>query len=364
MNCETNIKLMSTYGVEKFLITGSSGFIGARLVINLIERGFQNIRCLVRESSNLERLNSVLGGRVKGRVEIVKGNLLAREDCMRIVKNVDVIYHLAAGTGTKSFSEAYLHSVVATRNLVEAALETKCLKRFVNVSSFAVYTNKGKPRWRLLDEDCPVEKHPESRALAYTYGKVKQDELVVDFGRQSRLPYVIVRPGCVYGPGNCSIPGRVGIEPFGFFMHLGGPNRIPFTYVDNCADAIILAGLAPGIEGEVFNIVDDNLPSSRTFLRCYKKYVKPFKSLYLPHFLSYLFCFFWECFSKWSRGQVPPAYTPREWVAIWKRTGYSNAKIKKLLGWEQRIQTTEGLRNLLRSCREILGIQGKNCLGD
>ena len=54
---------------------------------------------------------------------------------------------------------------------------------------------------------------------------------------------MIVRPGYVYGQGKSAITGRVGIGSFGIFLHLGGGNRIPLTYVENCADAIVLAGL-------------------------------------------------------------------------------------------------------------------------
>src|SRR5262249_54849308 len=153
-------------------------------------------------------------------------------------------------------ADAFMNSVLTTRNLLEASLEDHCLKRFVNISSFSVYTNRNKPAGRLLDESCPVELYPEDRGDAYTFAKVKQDELVVDYARKYNLPYVIVRPGYVYGPGNEAITNRVGIGTFGLFLHLGGRNPIPFTYVDNCADAIALAGLRPGIEGEVFNVVD------------------------------------------------------------------------------------------------------------
>ena len=38
-------------------------------------------------------------------------------------------------------------------------------------------------------------------------------------------------------------PAASGIDTFGVFLHLGGSNTIPFTYVDNCAEAIALAGL-------------------------------------------------------------------------------------------------------------------------
>ena len=52
---------------------------------------------------------------------------------------------------------------------------------------------------------------------------------------------------------------------------MGGSNLLPLTFVDNCAEAIVLAGLRPGIEGEIFNVVDDELLTSSEFLRLYKK---------------------------------------------------------------------------------------------
>ena len=166
------------------------------------------------------------------------------------------------------------------------------------------------------------------------------------------MPFVIVRPGHVYGPGNEAISARVGVGTFGTFLHLGGSNTIPFTYVDNCSEAIVLAGLKPGVDGEVFNVVDDDLPSSRRFLRLYKNNVVRFKSLYLPHFLSYLLCWSWESFSTWSEGQLPPAFNRKRWHAFWKTTRYSNKKLKERLGWVPRVSMTEGLRRYFDACRE------------
>jgi nucleoside-diphosphate-sugar epimerase len=337
---------------DQILLTGASGFIGVRVVDNLLRRGFRKVRCLVRESSNLDRLSVALHGSVSGQAEVVQGNLLSKDDCVRVAKDATVIFHLAASTGTKAFSDAVLHSVVTTRNLLDATLEDQCLKRFVNVSSFAVYTNRKKPKWRLLDERSPIEDHPESRAQAYCYGKVRQDELVVAYGREHSIPYVILRPGSVFGPGKNAIPARVGIDSFGFFLHLGGPNPIPFTYVDNCADAIVLAGLVPGIEGEVFNIVDDDVPSSRRFLRLYKRNVKKFRSFYMPHSLSYLFWAFWEALANRSRGQLPPVFTRREWTANWKKTRFSNEKLKKSLDWTPGVSMEEGLDRFFEYCRD------------
>jgi nucleoside-diphosphate-sugar epimerase len=160
---------------------------------------------------------------------------------------------------------------------------------------------------------------------------------------------VFVRPGSVYGDGAQAIPGRVGISTFGLFLHLGGPNTIPFTYVENCAQAIVLAGLTKGVDGEIFNIVDDDLPSSNAFLRMYKKQVRNFKSLYLPHVLSYALCYLWEKYSQWSKGQLPLAFNRKRWHAYWKRTRYSNAKLKEKLGWVPSVSTVDGLERYFQS---------------
>jgi nucleoside-diphosphate-sugar epimerase len=202
-----------------------------------------------------------------------------------------------------------------------------------------------------LDESCPVETHPELRGDAYCFAKVKQEEIVTEYGKKFKIPYVIVRPGHVYGPGNLAITGRVGIDTFGVFLHLGGSNMIPLTYVDNCVDAIALTGLKEGVEGEVFNVVDDNPLSSREFLQLYKENVRRFKSLYVPHPLSYALCYLWEKYSSWSQGQLPPAFNRRKWHAVWKKTSYSNDKLKTSVGWAPKVPMTEGLRRYFESCR-------------
>ena len=196
---------------DPILITGASGFMGPRVVENLAARGFRNLRCLLRPSSDFAKMQALARRLPKGvQLEMMQGNLLSPQACEKITQGVPLIYHLAAGRGEKSIPEAFMNSVVTTRNLLEAARGNKCLKRFVSISSFSVYSNDGNPEGNLLDESCPMETRPERRGDAYSFAKVKQDELVMDYGDKFQLPYVIVRPGVVYGPGNESIHGRVG----------------------------------------------------------------------------------------------------------------------------------------------------------
>jgi nucleoside-diphosphate-sugar epimerase len=340
---------------DRILITGATGFIGSRLVETLIALGFRNLCCFARPSSKPSRVASISQPRPDGvKIEIVTGNLLDREDCALAVKDVKVIYHLAAGTGEKSFPDAYMNSLITTRNLLDAARTLGSLRRFVSISSFAVYSNRNKPRRSVLDETCPVEAHPELRGEAYCFAKAKQDELISEYGQLHGIPWVILRPGYVYGPGNVSVSGRIGLGTFGVFLHLGGSNPIPFTYVDNCADAIALGGLKPGVEGEIFDVVDDGVYTSRKFLRLYKRNVRRFPSIYLPHAVSYALCALWENYSMWSQGQLEPVFNRSCWHANWKRTHYSNRKIKERLGWTPRVSMAEGLQRYFSACRSEL----------
>ena len=333
------------------LVTGATGFIGSRVIEHLLERGFKRIRCFARPSAKASQLRALNRLHDTSGLEVFQGNLLSKEDCIAATKDVAVVIHLAAGRGEKSFPDAFMNSVVTTRNLLDACL-AQGIRRFVNVSSFAVYTNTDGQHGNQLDETCAVERRPEIRGEAYCFAKTKQEELVTEYGTQQGIPYVHIRPGAVYGPGNLGITGRVGIGTFGIFLHLGGSNQIPLTYVDNCADAIVLATITPGVDGEAFNVVDDNLPTSRHFLPLYKRRLKRFRSLYIPKPVSYFLCYLWERYSAWSEGQLPPAFNRSRWNSFWKKTRYSNQKLKTRLGWRPAISTEEGLKRYFEACRE------------
>jgi nucleoside-diphosphate-sugar epimerase len=332
---------------DRILITGSNGFIGARVIAILLEYGFTNLCCFVRPSSELGRLREVLNGSDAGNdIELITGDLLSHDDCKKAAQGASIIYHLAAGI-EKSFPGAYMNSALTTRNLMDAFLKCGQPKRFVNVSSFAVYSNRSLRRKELLDESCPLEDAPQQRFDAYGFGKLKQEDLVKEYGNKCKLPYVILRPGYVFGSGKRALSGRVGIDTFGFFIQIGGSNRLPLTFVDNCAEAIVLAGLKPAIDGEVFNVVDDGLLTAREFLKAYKNRVKSFHSVRVPYSLAYTMCFLWEKYSRWSQGQLPPAFNRRRCAAEWKPMRYSNQKLKDRLGWKPRVPMNEAMEAFL-----------------
>jgi len=332
---------------ENLLVTGPNGFIGPKVVECLLKYSFTGVRCFVRPSSDVKRLTEVLDRFALGKnVDVVTGNLLSRDDCRRAADGVSIIYHLAT-SAEKSFAGAFMNSALVTRNLLDAFLEVGRPKRFVNVSSFAVYSNMKLKRGALLDENCPLEDAPQERFDAYGFGKLKQEEFVKEYGEKYGLPYVILRPGYVFGPGKTELNRRAGVGTFGFFIQVNGSNLLPLTFVDNCAEAIVLAGLKANVDGEVFNVVDDDLMTSRQFLRGYKRKVKCFPSIRLPYSAGYTICLLWERYSKWSRNQLPPAFNRRRCSAEWKGNRYSNQKLKDRLGWKPRVPMEQAMERFL-----------------
>src|SRR5262245_51282474 len=137
------------------LVTGASGFIGARLLERLVAHGFRNIRALVRPSSHVAAIQALVGRLPPAhRLDMVTGNLLSRADCVSACEGAAVVFHLAAARGEKSIPDAFMNSVVTTRNLLDACRQQSTVRRVVAVSSFAVYSNQGSRR-RVLDESSP-----------------------------------------------------------------------------------------------------------------------------------------------------------------------------------------------------------------
>jgi nucleoside-diphosphate-sugar epimerase len=342
---------------DSILITGAAGFIGSKVVETLLSYGYRNLSCLVRETSNTSHLETIIKSYDDANVKIFKGNMLSREDCNRASAGASVIYNLVAGM-EKSFPGCFMNSVVTLRNLLDSIAHGRQLKRLVHVSSFAVYSNLEKRRGEVLDETCMLESKFMERSDAYCYGKVKQEELLEEYGKNYHIPYVIVRPGVPYGPGvKTQIHARIGIAPFGIFFHLGGSNRIPFTYIDNCAEAIVLAGVKKGVDGKAFNIVDDNLPTSGEYLNQYKKNVGHVKSIYIPYWLFHAFSNVWQKYSKWSNEQLPPAFNTRKCAALWKGNRYPNTYLKNEVGWEPRVSLEEGMKKHFAHLRKVEGVE-------
>jgi nucleoside-diphosphate-sugar epimerase len=278
-------------------------------------------------------------------VELFSGSLSSKENAARALDGAGVVYHLAASL-LGAAADIFLNTVVASKHLLEAiSAATQAGGRSIKVvlvSSFGVYGVAGFPRGHLVDESTPLEPHPERRDL-YSQAKLRQEKLFREYQARCGFPLVVLRPGVIYGPRGSRLSARVGLELLGVFLYLGGDNLLPLTYVDNCAEAIAVAGQSAAADGQTYNVVDDDLPTCKSYLARYRAEVKPLRTLRIPYPAMAALSALVQRYHAYSKGQLPAIFTPYKTATSWGGNRFANAKLKGL-GWRPLVSTDEGVR--------------------
>lgn len=326
----------------KFLVTGGTGFLGRRIAIRLLERGHE-VRCISRSKVGCP---SWLPVEYSEKCEIVQADLTDSTASDRAVEGCDIVIH-AASASTGSVPYLFTCNVIGTQNLL-SSIEKNRIQKFVHISSLAVYGVQHLKRNDVLNETCPLEQNAHLRD-PYTYSKVAQEDLVRDTFAQSETPLVVIRPGVIYGPHRPIITGRVGIQLGSLLIRMGNGKKLPYTYVENCADAIVAAAFAPDANGKVINIIDDSLPSSRQLIRAQKRKSKRPFVLRIPRCMIAPLSWLNEWYSRKSNGQVPMVLSRYKSNAMWKRLTYDNSLAKTVLQWNPKVSLEEGIEKALGS---------------
>lgn len=332
----------------KALVTGAGGFLGTALVARLLARGERDLRLFVR--SPRPALDALAKDHADAKVDVCLGTLDRIDDARRAIDGVDIVYHLvAAGSGTAA--QIFQTTVVASQNLLDAIVELPKERRprVVLVGSFGVYGVGELRRGAMVDESTPLEAHPDRRDL-YSKAKLRQEKLFREYRDKHGLSLVVVRPGVIYGAGGTALSTRIGLSVSRFFLHLGGHNLLPLTYVDNCAEAIAIAGRY-GLDGEAYNVVDDDLPTCSAYLREYRKHAKKrMQVLHVPYAVMMGIAVGVERFNAVAprRLPLPPIFSPYRTATTWAGNRFSNAKLKSL-GFKQIVSTREGMNRTFAS---------------
>ncbi len=321
------------------LVTGSNGFLGSALMRSLIEQKTPDLVAFLRKGSNQKRLDALLS-EYPGSFTIRTGSLGSIDDAKAALAGVDTVYHLAAAMGGAP-ADMYLNTIVTSKNLLEAAIAQPKAPKIVLVSSFGVYGVADLPRGSTIDEKTPLESHAELRD-PYSQTKLRQELLFWDYQKKHELPLVVLRPGVIFGPGGGAFSSRVGLQLPGIFLFLGGRNLLPMTYVQNCADAIAIAGRSDEAVGQIYNVHDDDLPSCDEYLKSYQRQVAPVRAVPVPYPLLMLGSHLVKRYHEYSKGQLPAIFTPYKTATSWKRTAFNNAKLKGL-GWQPKVSMREAL---------------------
>jgi predicted dehydrogenase/nucleoside-diphosphate-sugar epimerase len=320
------------------LITGASGFLGGYLVERALAANHR-VRALVRNTSRIDRLER-LG------VEIVRGDLKNVESLRLAVRDIEGVVS-AASTTDGILQETEAATIKGTRDLLAAA-EQAGVRRFIHISSIGIHAVRRLSPGEKITEDYPLEK--DVRFLSeYVRSKIASEEAALEFGLRGRMNVIVVRPGLLYGPrGPWTLP-RMGYA-FGnnFYLLVGsGRNRLPVCYVENCADACIVAVENSNVAADVFNIVDDEQVTQSEFLQRLKREANSdLRLVRVPYSVFYPFALLGESLGKMLR--IPfPFRSSHIFMCGW-RARYSNEHAKSVLGWKPQIDKSEALSRTMK----------------
>jgi NAD dependent epimerase/dehydratase len=234
------------------LITGADGFIGSHLVEALVRKG-SRVKALAQYNSFnhwgwLEALD------VTPQIEVVTGDVRDPHFCRSLLRNIDVVFHLAAlipipysYTAPDSYVDT---NIKGTLNICNAARDSG-VRKIVHTSTSEVY---GTARYTPMDES-----HPLTPQSPYSATKIGADSIALSYYYSFALPILIARPFNTYGPRQSAravIPTIISqIAAGARTVRLGDLSTTrDFTYVeDTCRGFLSIAEHDGGL-GEIFHI--------------------------------------------------------------------------------------------------------------
>lgn len=242
--------------MKKILVTGAGGFIGSHLCEILAAKGYK-VRAMIRYNSRncWGWLDNSL---CKKKIEVVSGDICNYDSVKTSLKDVDIVFHLAALIGipySYQTPESYVDTnIKGTLNILQAARDLK-VKKIICTSTSEIY---GTARFTPITEQHPI--NPQS---PYAASKAAADFIALSFYSSFGTPVTIVRPFNTYGPRQSAravIPAIITqILAGSKILKLGFVNSSrDFTFVYDTVEGFIKAGESDYSIGKIINIGSNN----------------------------------------------------------------------------------------------------------
>lgn len=322
----------------KVLITGATGFVGSYLARALLRRG-DSVRILARSSLKSAPLRGA-------GVEVRIGDLADQSSIAGIADGIDVIFHLARPAASASSSVYEQVDVQGTERLLAEA-ERAGARRLVYPGTLSAYPLAEHADGAVIDERCAFD--DTGRLGNYARAKARAEAVVLAANARGRIEGVIVRLGLVFGIGTSVLPAHVCQRITRSRVVLFGDGKVPLplTYIDNAVDALLLGATVPGIGGESFNIVDDEVVTQQEYLAQLQRVAggKP-SVVRLPVAAYYALGAALQVAAKARRKE--PATTRYRIRTRLARVRWDCSKAHRVLQWRPRIPLREGLENTFR----------------
>ncbi len=224
----------------KILVTGATGKVGSRFVTRILAKGY-NVRILVRDAAKASLM-------AEQGAEVVIGDLNDPDTLPPAVRDIDAVIHIAAYFRTFTDNEGIIktnHS--GTVALANAAIAAG-VKRFVFVSTGNVYQPNSR---RPAREDDAVNINDPR---AYSSSKIAAEHELISMHKSQGFDVRVLRLGFVYGDGDPHIEEIIPILKK-WKRHSG--SRMHMVHHLDVAQALTILLNTDGLNGEIFNVVDD-----------------------------------------------------------------------------------------------------------
>ena len=320
---------------EKVLVTGGGGFLGGAIVRRLIDRG-DEVRSLARNFyAELEQLG----------VDQVQGDISNPAAVARACDGRDVVYHVAAKPPPwGKYDDYHRINVSGTQNIINSCLEQN-IPRLVYTSTPSVVFNGRDIEG--VDETMP---YPSKFCTHYSETKAIAEQNVVRASNQ-QLHTIILRPHEIWGPGDNHILPRLVARASRLKQIGNGKNRIDTIYIDDAADAHILAAdklkELPELSGRIYFISQDEPVLAWEMVNALLKAAgcKPVKKA-VPFSIAWLAGAVLELIYNTLRLSGEPYITRFMAQAVSQSHWFDISAAKKDLGYKPKLTTAEGLRRL------------------
>lgn len=248
--------------------------VGSHLAEKLTQSGVQ-VRCLVRDPGRLRWLSGQ-------NVSVVTGDCMDPGSLDVAVEGVSVVYHLAGLTKARFAREYYEVNTQGTANLLRACgRRASGLRKFVFVSSLAA-AGPGREGSPVTDttQPAPVSDYGRSKLLA--------EQEVLRF--REEFPVVILRPSAVYGPRDRDMFELFLWAARGLTIEIAGGERfLNLCYVEDLADAALLAASRDTASGSIYHIAEERPYSWREFREVLLRTGGiQARNIRIPHWSAYL----------------------------------------------------------------------------
>lgn len=228
-------------------MTGATGFVGGHVTHALLDRG-DRVACLARRPERAAAY-AARGAR------LVEGDLDDGNALRDLVREAEIVYHVAGRLAAHVERDFYRVNRGGTELLAAVAREAG-VKRLVHVSSLAATgpASRGSP----VDDDTPA--HPVS---GYGRSKLAGEDAL----RSSGVPYTVVRPPTVYGPGDRETFKIFRLVKLGLVPLLGdGRQELSLIHVTDLAGALLAAGAAEAAAGNTYHVAHPDIVTQRVMV--------------------------------------------------------------------------------------------------